>query len=179
MKHQEKKYRVESFEGIEKALTDLGARSGETSTSTHYYAQHAGPGVTKLVIHGDGAAVHVLDEANGKFTLRENIPVDSKAAGLKWLQDKGFDEVSEVDMTHTDYEYLGGLVGLYTINEWLRSVILDYSDGQHDAIANELGLGSAEVITLPYNKYIEEQRRSDTMDLAQLIYDIYQDKKES
>lgn len=157
MQHQEKKFRVSSFEGIKNLLQDSNSTPTQTSTSTHYYAQLTGPGVTKLVIYGDtDAAIHILDEADGKFTLREDIPVNDKQAGMQWLKDHNFNLVSKVQMTHADYPYKSGIVGLYTINDLLLSVILDYPPGQHEDIERELGLEGCEVIAAPYNVYLQQ-----------------------
>lgn len=54
-----------------------------------------------------------------------------------------------------DYDYKGGIVGLYIINDDLFSIILDFPPGEHEVIASELGMEAAEVIDLPYNKYLE------------------------
>ena len=156
MKHQEKKYRVDSFEDIEKRLKGAVAEPGKTTTSTHYYGEHADSGVVKLVTYDDRDEIHILDEAEGKFSLRENIPVENKEAGLRRLKDKGYNSVSVVKMTHADYDYKSGLVGLYLINDFLHSVILNFPEGQHARVEQELGLDTAEVIKTPYNKYLEE-----------------------
>jgi hypothetical protein len=42
------------------------------------------------------------------------------------------------------------------INDWLYSIILDYPDGQHESFERDFGLENAEVISLPYNKYLEK-----------------------
>lgn len=155
MKHQEKKYRVDSFDQILKKLQELDCNQVGRSISTHYYAKRADNNVTKLVEKTDRYEIHVLEEDAGRFTLKENIVVDSNQAGLKWLEKSGFTDLTVVKMDHTDYEYKGGLVGLYTINDELFSVILDFPSGQHETIAADFGMEAAEVIVLPYNKYLE------------------------
>ncbi len=166
MRHQEKKYRVDSFEPIISQLKSLGVDPLESSTSVHYYAQQASSGVTKIVEHSDKTAIHILDEAAGKFTLRENIAVQNLAAGEAWLKDHGFNTISVVKMSHADYEHKAGLVGLYLINDWLYSVILDYPEGQHENIERDFGLEDTEVISLPYNKYLENLGKLETIKLA-------------
>ncbi|HSX31551.1 MAG TPA: hypothetical protein VLE99_06575 [Candidatus Saccharimonadales bacterium] len=165
MRYQEKKYRVDGFELIITRLMTLGIEPLEPSTSTHYYAQQLDSGVTKIVEHSAKTAIHVLDEVGGKFSLRENIAIQNLAAGKAWLKDHGFHKISIVTMDHTDYEYRTGLVGLYVINNWLHSVILDYPSGQHKTIEHELGLDKAEVISLPYNKYLESLGKLKSIEL--------------
>jgi len=166
MRHQEKKYRVDGFKPIITRLRSLRIDPLESSTSTHYYAHQPGSDVTKIVQHADGTAIHILSEASGKFTLRENITVQNLPTGEAWLKDHGFNTISAVKMSHTDYEYKQGLVGLYLINDWLYSVILDYPDGQHKSIERDFGLENAEVISLPYNKYLENLGKLEAVNLT-------------
>ena len=70
-------------------------------------------------------------------------------------------------MQHTDYKYKDGLVGLYTINKDLISVILDFPEGQHNEVAKALGLENAELIEEPYNKYLEHQGKLSVVSLDQ------------
>jgi len=155
MKNQEKKYRVDSFEEILKLLDQKGATRGKQKSSTHYYAEVEGNDVVKLVSKLDKNEIHVLKETNGKFDLVENIPVENVETGMEWLKNKGYKRVGKVKMVHVDYEYKNGLIGLYTINDWLKSVILDYPAGEHEKMEKEFRLESAEIIKLPYNKYLE------------------------
>lgn len=53
MTHQEKKYRVDSFDDILRKLKDAGAVAGEESKSEHYYTHQPSNDVVKLVVHGD------------------------------------------------------------------------------------------------------------------------------
>ncbi len=59
-------------------------------------------------------------------------------------------------MDDVDYEYKEGIVGLYVINDFLYSVILDFPEGAHSSIEHELDLEKAEPIDVPYNKYLEK-----------------------
>lgn len=154
MIHSEKKYRVESFAAIKAKLNELGAKQIKTTESFHYYGQHPGKDVVKLVKNGERNEIHILTESNGTFTLEDRIPVKDTPAGLDWLKDKGYTQVQLVKMNNTDYEYEGGIVGLYTINDTLHSVILDFPKQEHDSKEKELGLTGEEVIDVPYNKYI-------------------------
>lgn len=165
MKNQEKKYRVESLAAVRKKLLEVGAKKEKEVVATHYYVKQEGSDVTKLVIYSDRSEIHVLEEVGGKFSLKEKIPLESKEAGLQWLKDKGHRTLAVVKMTQTDYEYKGGIVGLYTIDDWLHSVVLDFPEGQHEAIEKELGLHTAEVISAPYNKYLERVGRLRSMKL--------------
>lgn len=155
MRYQEKKYRVENFDQILRKLQKLGCNQVGHSISTHYYAKQADNNVTKLVEKAGQYEIHILEEKAGKFTLKKNIAVDSKQVGLAWLEKAGFSDLTVVRMDHTDYEYKGGLVGLYVINGKLFSVILDFPSGEHETVTAELGVEAAEVIEAPYNKYLE------------------------
>ncbi|HSX27302.1 MAG TPA: hypothetical protein VLG25_00820 [Patescibacteria group bacterium] len=156
MVHQEKKYRVNSFGPIEKLLSELGAKKGNQTVTIHYYAQRPGNDVVKLVEYRDRCEIHMLKELNGKFSLTDRISAENTKAGLQWLRDKGYKKLTIVTMTNSDYRYKDGVVGLYIINDSLYSVILDFPQNQHEAIARELGLENAELISLPYNKYLEQ-----------------------
>lgn len=165
MKHQEKKYLVDSFTNVQKILNDSGAKKVKEVVSTHYYVEQEGNDVVKLVKYSDRNEIHILKESQGKYSLTENIPVESTEAGLKWLKNKGFKVVNLVKMEYADYEYKNGIVGLYVINDFLQSVILDYVDGQHDAREKEFGLNSSQVINVPYNKLLEQMGRLQSVKL--------------
>jgi hypothetical protein len=155
MKHQEKKFLVASFDDIKKWLNQVGANRLETANSTHYYAQVDGNDVVKLVDHDGRCEIHSLKESDGKFTLTDRIPVSDVSAGLAWLRDKGYKSCTKVKIIHTDYEYSGGLVGLYIVNDFLYSVILDFPADKHAPMEKQFGLEHAEQITIPYNKILE------------------------
>ena len=166
MKQQEKKYRVVSFDDIIKTLNVAGAKPDKESASDHYYARQPANDVVKLVVHGDNAAIHRLKEQAGKFDLVEKIPMANTQAGMQWLKQQGYKTADLVHMVSLDYPYRGGIVGLYTINEVLRSVILDFPEGQHEEIEAELGLQTAERIKIPYNKYLEELGTIQTIEIS-------------
>lgn len=165
MKHQEKKYRVSSFAKIEKILKEIGAKKQKTVVSTHYYAQRQGNDVVKLVQYDDRYEIHILEESNGKFTPKEKIQVKDTQAGLQWLRNKGYKAVDLVKMENTDYEYKSGVIGLYTINDFLHSVILYFPPEQCVIVEKELGLENAEVISIPYNKLLEQIGRLRSVEL--------------
>lgn len=155
MKYAEKKYRVDDFVAVKRKLETFGAKKENQVTTTHYYARHEGNNVTKLVEYDDHNEIHILQESKGKFTLKENTPVKNVEAGLKWLRDKGYTTLDVVKMVYVDYRYKEGTVGLYVINDFLHSVILDFPEQQHDVIEKQFGLSTAEVISIPYNKYLQ------------------------
>lgn len=159
MKHQEKKYRVENFATVDGRLAVVNAEKVGESSSTHYYAPQLNNDVVKIVEHSDRCEIHKLSEANGKFTLAERIPLKDVNEGVEWLRDNNYDEVAVVRMSHTDFAYRGGIVGLYVINDFLYSVILDFPSGQHEGVAQDLEMSGAEIIEVPYNKYLEQMRR--------------------
>jgi hypothetical protein len=152
---QEKKYRVDGLSTTEDALTVLGVSEEAQGRSTHYYTRQPGNNVVKLVQHTRDVELHKLRESGGRFTLTDRISFATMAEGLRWLVELGFDSVAKIEMQHRDFSFRGGTVGLYDINGQLYSVILDLEDGLHDDAARELGLSGAEVIALPYNKYLE------------------------
>jgi hypothetical protein len=159
MQHQEKKLRVDSFASVKSKLIDLHAKQIDTTTSTHFYTQQTGNNVVKLVVGSGKVEIHILKESNGQFSLQKTIPLDSKVAGLNWLKEKNYHSVGVVNMAHADYAYKGGVIGLYTIDDFLHSVILNFPPGQHEVIQQELGLESTEVISVPYDKYLRELDR--------------------
>lgn len=63
-------------------------------------------------------------------------------------------------MDATDYEYHGGIVGLYIINDFLNSVILDFPVSEHQDMEQVFGLNKAKVISVPYNKYLDSIGKS-------------------
>lgn len=166
MKHQEKKYRVNSFDEIQKKLEEAGAKGGKEIITTHYYTHQDSNNVVKLVKYDGHNEIHILEESNGKYSLKERIAVEDTDAGFQWLKDKGYKVVDVVKMAYTDYEYRGGIIGLYTINDFLYSVILDFPEGQQRTMEKEFGLNNTEVIDIPYNKYLEKISKLQSIDLS-------------
>lgn len=165
MKPQEKKYRVDSFRAIEKLLEEKHAKKRQEVVSTHYYGQHEGNDVEKFVAYEDRFEIHVLKESGGRFTMTEHKSIASKNDGFRWLRNKGYTHASIVKMVYTEYDYKNGTVGLYTINEFLHSVILYYPPDEHDEMEKEFGLQDAEVITVPFNMYLNRLGRLEKMKL--------------
>lgn len=168
MKHHEKKYKVDSFDDIEAKLKGLGAKKVKATTSTHYYVQQESNDVIKLIHYSDRDEIHILKEASGTFSLVENIPVKELSEGFQWLRDKGYQSVDVVKMDYVDYEYNDGIVGLYVINDTLRSIILDFPKHEHSEIEKLFGLGNAEIIAVPYNKYLKSVGQLRPRKIAEL-----------
>jgi hypothetical protein len=168
MKHQEKKYRVENFAAIEGRLTTLNAEKISKSSSTHYYIPQPNNNVVKIVKDSDRCEVHKLSEAGGKFNLTQKIALKGMNEAMAWLRGNNYDEVAVVSMSHADFAHRGGIVGLYVINDFLYSIILDFPSSQHDDVAQELGMSGAEVIEVPYNKYLEQMGRLELTKIDEL-----------
>ena len=165
MKYQEKKYKTDSFKLALDILSKSNAPKEKEVVNTHYYAQKEGNDVVKLVVFADRCEIHTLSETQGKYALTQKIPVINTEAGFQWLKDQGYKMADVVKMAYTDYEYKGGIVGLYTINDSFYSIILDFPNGEHDEKEREFGLSPDDVITMPYNKYLENIGKSKSMSL--------------
>lgn len=155
MKYQEKKYRVDSFIEVLEILNKANASKGKEVVNVHYYVQQESNDVVKLVKFSDRNEIHILKVIDGKYSLTENIPMPSVEAGLAWLKEKGYKTVNIVKMAYTDYDYEGGIVGLYIIDDFLYSVILDFPNGEHDKMEKVFGINPKDVIRIPYNKYLD------------------------
>lgn len=156
MKYQEKKYEVKSFDEIIEILDKLGAKKVGGKTTEHFYGQHKGNNVVKLVKYADRDEIHVLKEVGGKFSLVESNSMKDTKEGLQDLKNRGYEAVDVIKMENTDYEHKGGLVRLYLIDDFLPSVILDYPEGKHEDVEKELSLEDANRISIPYNKQLKK-----------------------
>lgn len=165
MKRQEKKYLVDSFDPVIKLLKEKHAAKLKEIVSTHYYGQHEGNDVEKFVEYSDRYEIHALKEQDGKFTMTEDRLIADKHEGLAWLKNKGYTDANIVTMAYTEYAYKSGTVGLYVIDDFLHSVILYYPPDQHEAMEKEFGLEKAEVITVPYNKFLSKLGKLRSMSL--------------
>jgi|SRR3989344_3419807 len=161
MRHLEKKYEVKDFVAIRQKLQTLGITWTHHARSEHYYAKHSGNDVVKLVHSKNKDEIHLLKESVGTFNLTKIIPVDNIESGLKWLKDKGYEDVQTIKMEHSDYPYKGGIIGLYLINDSLHAIILDFPPNQHEAIAKELDLVNVPVIDTPFNKHLNKRLAID------------------
>ena len=81
--NQEKKYKVQGFDAIQRQLTELGSKPGSQSESTHYYAPRSDNNVVKLVANSSGFEIHELTENDGRFQLTRREQVASLGDGLK------------------------------------------------------------------------------------------------
>lgn len=165
MEHQENKYLVRSFDETLRILQEKGARQINHIISVHYYGKHKGNDVEKFVEYPDRYEIHVLKEENGRFTLTEHSQIADKHAGIAWLKSKKYRSADIVKMDYTEYAYNDGTVGLYMIDDFLRSVILYYPSDQFENVEKELNLQHAEPITVPYNKYLEQLGRLRSIQL--------------
>lgn len=156
MKPQEKKYQVNSFIKILKLLKEKGAKKKQRIISTHYYGQHKSNDVEKFVEYSDHFEIHILKESDGKFTMIEHKSIPDKDSGFKWLKNRGFTMANIVKMDYEEYKYKNGKIGLYTIDDFLHSVILYYPSDKHEAMEKEFGLNNSEVISVPYNKLLKK-----------------------
>lgn len=162
---QEKKYSINSFAPVLKIIKEKGLKKVKGVSSVHYCGNHEGNGVEKFVEYPDRVEVHGWKEINGKFTPTENFSLKDKTEGINWLKKRGFKTASVVKMDHMDYGYKDGTIGLYTIDDFLHSIILSYPEGEHEAVEKEFGLENAKVITLPYNKILEKTGKLRTINL--------------
>lgn len=97
--------------------------------------------------------------------MTEQKQVAGKKQGIDWLKSRGYINADSVKMAYAEYEYKNGTVGLYTIDDLLHSVILYYPPNEHNEMEKEFGLEKAEVIKLPYNKYLEKLGKLRSMKL--------------
>lgn len=102
--------------------------------------------------------VHIFKEQNGTFSLTNTVKVKDKNDGILWLKKNGFQEIMHIKMEHDDYEYEDGIVGLYIINDRLRSVILDYKPKKLQKMNKLFNLDKAETISQPYNQYLKSNQ---------------------
>jgi len=166
MKLQEKKYRVESFIKILQLLKEKGAMKIKEIKSTHYYGQHEGNNVEKFVEYSDHFEIHILDEIDGQFVMKEHKIILDKNAGIAWLKNRGYKVADVVKMDYSEYEYKNGTIGLYIVDNFLYSIILNYPPSNHKNMEEEFGLSSSEVIVLPYNKYLKNIDQLKSLKLA-------------
>jgi|GEM_PF-778712 hypothetical protein len=165
MKHAEIKFEVDSFKHVEDTLQKLGAKKGTLTVLINYYARQDSKDVVKLVHYPDRDEINILVESNGTFLLKDRIAVDSTEAGLEWLKNKGYSLVDVVEMHCTEYEYADGTIGLYLINGWLHSVILDFPSEEHEDMKERFDLTRAQEITIPYNLYLERAGKVQSLTL--------------
>ncbi len=159
MTHQEKKYRVTSFADITKKLDALGAKRSNEVITTHYYGKPAKADVEKIVAYADHTEIHIVKRPQGKIVLTDPLPISDTSAGFLWLKERGYTGADVVKMAYTEYGYKDGTVGLYTIDDFLYSVILAFPDNHVNEVTKELGLETAEPIHELYNGYLAKLGR--------------------
>lgn len=163
MQLQEKKYRVDSFDSISIILKD--APIVRKVVSSHYYGHHDGHNVEKFVEYPDRFEIHILEESDGAFTMIDHKQIPGKDAGFAWLKEKGYTVADIVYMEYTEYDYNECIVGLYVINNFLHSIILNCLPGRHADMEKSLGLEGAELIHAPYNKYLKQLNKLQSIEL--------------
>jgi hypothetical protein len=161
----EKKYQLDSFTPILKIIKEKKLIKLKEVASVHYYAKHEGNDIEKFVEYPDRVEVHVWKEVNGEFTPTENFLIKDKSEGLAWLKRRGNKIANIVKMDYTEYEYKNGTVGLYTIDDFHHSIILNFSEGEHENVEKDFGLQKAETITVPYNKMLEKMGKLRSINL--------------
>ncbi|HTK03617.1 MAG TPA: hypothetical protein VL401_02500 [Alphaproteobacteria bacterium] len=164
-KSQEKKYQIDSFEFIQNLIRQKNLKKIREVTSVHYYGKKDGNDVEKIVVYPDRVEVHVWKNIDGNFVSVEDFKVDSEQKGLKWLKSRGFKEANIINMDYTEYGYEDGTIGLYTIDDFHKSAILNFPPNKHQDVEKVFGLQSSEVITVPYNKLMEKMGKLRTLDL--------------
>jgi len=156
LRYLEQKYQVQVFTDIITKLKKLNAKHIYQSDTIHYYGMpEKDEKIIKLVEYSDHTEIHKLRKQKQQFKLTEKESVKNKLAGLQVLKANGFIKVAVVTMHSDNYEYEDGLVRLYTIDNWLFSVILDFPSGVHTSIAKKLGLKEKDIIATAYNKQLE------------------------
>lgn len=153
---QEKKYRVDSFDEIFQLLKKKNAKKIKRIESIHYYGNFESNDVEKFIEYEDRSEVHILKESNGNFTLTKKFKIADKNVGILWLKNRGYKSAGIVKMNYTEYEYKNGTVGLYVLNDLLNSVILYFPSNKLEEMEKKFKLSNAEVIKVPYNKYLEK-----------------------
>lgn len=165
MEHQEKKYRVDTFDSVKKKLKQVNTSNIREVISTHYYGEHKGNNVEKFVEYPNRVEIHILKESDGKFTLIKRREIKDKNIGFTWFKARGYKTINIVKIVSTIYKYKDGTVGLYIIDDFLHSVILYYPPDQHAIVEKEFGLDKTEVISVPYNKFLYRIGRLRSMRL--------------
>jgi hypothetical protein len=150
----EKKYRVDTFTPIRGTITRLGATPTVTLESSHYYAPLTTDDTIKMIDYGDKIEIHSLSTKNGLHSLNTVIPISTLEEGYAWFRKKGFKTLEVLNMHDEEYAYEDGGFALYTINHSVFSVILGYTAELLPMMEAEFELGNAEVIKVPYNKYM-------------------------
>lgn len=157
------------FSNIKRILKRGNAKFEKHSVSTHYYAPLTTNDVVKLTQHADKFEIHILQENNGNFILKQSIAVANKNQGLLWLINRGYKQVEIVKMECDSYSYKDGFVGLYTLNDTEKSLILDFPLKRYSELEKEFKLSVNQQLTIPYNAYLKKIGKLQTVDIAKLL----------
>lgn len=150
----EKKYRVDSFDGVLSILQRVGAKQTIEVASTHYYAHLPTDDTLKMVAEEGKVEIHRLSTQQGLHTLQEVIAVPDVQAGFRWFAEQGYTELDVLAMHKVEYDYGDGGMALYDVDAALHSVVMGYPESQLAKMETVFGLQSAERITAPFNKYL-------------------------
>jgi len=162
----EKKFRVSTFEPILAYIQQCHIPSTLEVRTTHYYAQLPTEDTLKIINYGDRVEIHRLTTTHGLHSLDEVIPLQSVEDGLQWFHARGYDKLDVLAMHDREFEFKGGGFALYTINNTVCSIILGYPEEDLASMEQALGLQSAEVISVPYNKYLAQLGMVQTIPTA-------------
>lgn len=153
---QEKKYQVETLDPILQIIKEKELQKIRDVHSIHYYGNNEGNDVEKVVVYPDKVEIHVWKNVDGKFTSVEDFKVESEQKGIEWLKSRGFNQANIIKMDYTEYSYEDGVIGLYLIDDFHKSVILTFLPERIPDVEKIFGLENAEVITTPYNKLLDK-----------------------
>jgi hypothetical protein len=162
-KQLEKKYRVASFDGMRAKIKELGAQPTLDIRSTHYYAHLDTDDTLKMINYPDRVELHRVSTKNGMHSIDEIITFDSIETGFAWFRDHGYDSLDVLKMHDEEYSYLDGGFALYTVQGDIFSVILGYEADKIADMEKLFGLTDAEEIHKPYNKYIAQLGKLQTI----------------
>ena len=153
MKKVEYKYKVSSFQPIQKKLKTMGYSASKTKKTTHYYARRNDLNVSKIVEYSDRVEIHELREKGGTFELSSVLPCSDIAEATSQMSKQDFNDLQKVDIQNSNYDIEAGRVGLYIINNSILSVILEVEKQDRKELESVLGLTDAPRIHVPYNVY--------------------------
>lgn len=151
----EELYLVDDFAPVEDRLQALGAADLGEHVSLHYCA-HVESGSLKVVKRETGWDITEMAEEDGQFEVVSQKSIGNKDEGFAVLRERGFNEVEVVEMNYHEYDLKGGIVGLYVLNKLIKSVVIDYPEGEHVEIKKELLLDDAQKINMSFSVLLRD-----------------------
>lgn len=143
-------FETDDLDSFRRKLEALGATDLGEGTSRHYYAD-VGKGTLKVVERDTGWEITEMTGEDGRFVVSSKQSLVDKQRGFSILRSKGHTKVEFVEMKFHDYEYDGGVIGLYVINEVLSAIVIDYPPESLDGIVGELKLNKLKQIKESFN----------------------------